>query len=75
MMANTRVSVIDPKYAAVNGSRGPEIRCCAYCIGPIKTAQEAKNSIEPMDHLEQTPASALFASLFSDRRRNSETLG
>lgn len=38
------------KYAAVKGSRGPERRCWAYWIGPIRTAHEAKNNTEPMDH-------------------------
>lgn len=51
-MANTNVKVMDPKYAAVNGSRGPERRCWIYAMGPIKTAQDAKNSKEPIDHLE-----------------------
>ncbi len=52
LMAKTRVIVMDPKYAAVKGSRGPEIRCCAYTSGPIKTAHDTKNSMEPKDHLE-----------------------
>lgn len=62
LMAKTRVIVMDPKYAAVNGSRGPEIRCCAYTRGPIKTAQDAKNSIEPIDHLKQREASVSYSS-------------
>lgn len=50
-MAKNSVSPMDVKYAAVKGSRGPERRCCAYWIGPIKMAQDAKNNTEPMDHL------------------------
>lgn len=59
-MAKTRVIVMDPKYAAVKGSRGPEIRCCAYTSGPIKTAHDAKNSIEPMDHLDLPKRISIF---------------
>ena len=50
-MAKNSVNPIDPKYAAVNGNRGPEIRCFAYVTGPMRTAQEAKNSRDPKDHL------------------------
>ena len=49
--AKYNVKAIEPKYAAVKGSRGPETRCFAYVIGPISTAHEAKNRTEPMDHL------------------------
>ena len=66
LMANTSVMVMDPKYAAVKGSRGPEMRCCAYTSGPIKTAQEAKNRIEPMDHLERREASVSHTIGFAD---------
>lgn len=51
LMAKSNVNAIEPKYAAVNGSRGPESRCWAYCTGPIKMAHEAKNSTDPIDHL------------------------
>ena len=49
--AEYNVSAIDPKYTPVKGNRGPDIRCLAYVIGPIKTAQEARNKTEPKDHL------------------------
>lgn len=55
-MAKNSVSPIEVKYVAVKGSRGPERRCCAYCIGPIKIAHEAKNNTEPMDHLQKPVA-------------------
>ena len=42
---------MEPKYAAVNGRRGPEVRCFAYAQGPIKTAQDARKKIEPNVHL------------------------
>jgi hypothetical protein len=42
---------IDPKYVAVNGSRGPEIKCVAYWYGPMRKAQEEMKSNEPTDHL------------------------
>lgn len=51
LIAKNKVDPIEPKYAAVKGSRGPEIRCLAYVTGPINTAQEAKNSKDPNDHL------------------------
>jgi len=51
LMAKNSVNAIEPKYAAEKGSRGPEIRCFAYVTGPIKTAHEAKNSIDPKVHL------------------------
>lgn len=50
-MAKNKVKPIEPKYAAVKGSLGPEIRCLAYVTGPIKTAHEAKKSTDPKDHL------------------------
>lgn len=56
LMAKNSVSPTDVKYAAVKGSRGPERRCCAYWTGPIKMAHDAKNKIEPMDHLIKTTA-------------------
>ncbi len=43
--------MIDPKYTAVKGSRGPDIRCAAYDLGPQRNAQEHKKSKEPTDHL------------------------
>ena len=46
------VRTIAPKYVAVNGSRGPDIRWTAYWYGPIMNAQEDKNSKEPTDHLD-----------------------
>ena len=45
------MSAIDPKYAAVKGSRGVDIRCWMYAVGPIMAAHEAKNKAEPRDHL------------------------
>lgn len=54
LMAKNNVSPMEPKYAAVNGSRGVEMRCWAYVTGPIRTAQDAKNSTEPMVHLDHT---------------------
>ena len=51
LIAKNKVSAMEPKYAAVKGSRGPEIRCLAYVTGPINTAHEAKNSTDPKDHL------------------------
>lgn len=59
-MAKNSVSPMEVKYAAVKGSRGPERRCRAYWMGPIKTAQDAKNNTEPMDHLENTTATVSF---------------
>lgn len=50
-IAEKRVRPIAPKYTAVKGSRGPEIRCFAYVNGPIRTAHEARNRTEPKDHL------------------------
>ena len=50
-IAEYSVSAIDPKYTPVKGNRGPEIRCLAYVIGPIRTAHEARNRTEPKDHL------------------------
>lgn len=50
-IAKNKVSAMELKYAAVKGSRDPEIRCLAYVTGPIKTAHEAKNSTDPKDHL------------------------
>ena len=49
--AENRVRKIEEKYTAVKGNRGPEIRCFAYVAGPINTAQEARNRIDPKDHL------------------------
>ena len=54
LMAKNNVNPIEPKYAAVNGSRGVEMRCWAYVTGPINTAHDAKNSTEPMVHLNNT---------------------
>ena len=54
LMAKKSVSPIDPKYAAVKGNRGPEIRCLAYVTGPMRTAHEAKNSRDPNDHLRRS---------------------
>lgn len=50
--AKYRVSAMEPKYAAVKGSRGPETRCLAYTIGPMRTAHERRKSREPTDHLD-----------------------
>ena len=46
-----RVSPIDPKYVAVKGKRGADIRCWRYVHGPIIAPQDAKNNTEPSDHL------------------------
>jgi hypothetical protein len=46
-----RVRARDPKYAAVNGRRGVDIRCFAYAMGPVMAAHEDKNKIEPKVHL------------------------
>ena len=35
----------------MKGRRGVESRCCAYAMGPIMTAHEARKSAEPRDHL------------------------
>lgn len=51
-MAENNVIPIEPKYAAVKGSRGSERRCLMYTTGPIRTAHDAKNSTEPIDHLQ-----------------------
>lgn len=51
LIAKTRVSAMEVKYAAVNGSLGVEMRCSRYVHGPIRTAHEAKNKTEPKDHL------------------------
>lgn len=40
---------MDPKYAAVKGRRGPDIKCCTYVHGPIRTAHEARKREEPND--------------------------
>lgn len=53
LIAKTRVSAMEVKYAAVNGSLGVEMRCSTYVHGPIRTAHEAKNKTEPKDHLHQ----------------------
>lgn len=53
LIAKTRVSAMEVKYAAVNGSLGVEMRCCRYVHGPIRTAHDAKNKTEPKDHLHQ----------------------
>jgi hypothetical protein len=45
-----KVSPIDPKYAAVKGRRGVDIRCWKYVHGPIMAAQDARNNTEPKDH-------------------------
>lgn len=42
---------MEPKYVAVKGRRGVDIRCCAYARGPIMAAHDAKNRAEPKDHL------------------------
>jgi hypothetical protein len=44
---------MDPKYTAVKGSLGPEIRCVAYALGPMRPAHEAKKRMEPEDQLER----------------------
>ncbi len=54
LRAKNNVSPMEPKYAAVKGSRGVDMRCWAYVIGPIKTAHDAKNSTEPIVHLNRT---------------------
>lgn len=51
---------MDPKYAAVNGRRGVDIRCCAYVIGPIMAAHDARNKAEPRDHLVYHMAKSVF---------------
>lgn len=51
LIAKKRVNPMDPKYAAVKGSRGAEIRWWTYVTGPMRTAHDAKNRAEPMDHL------------------------
>lgn len=53
LIAKTRVSAMEVKYAAVNGSLGVETRCSRYVHGPIRTAHDAKNKTEPKDHLHQ----------------------
>lgn len=53
LIAKTRVSTMEVKYAAVNGSLGVEMRCSRYVHGPIRTAHDAKNKTEPKDHLHQ----------------------
>ena len=53
-MAKYSVNAMVPKYTAVKGRRGPEIRCWAYVIGPRRTAHDVRNSNEPMDHLSQS---------------------
>lgn len=50
-IAEKRVMKMEPKYMAVKGSRGPETRCLAYVIGPIRTAHDVKNRTEPNVHL------------------------
>ena len=40
-----------PKYVAVKGNRGPDIRCIAYWYGPIRNAHEDRKSNDPTDHL------------------------
>jgi len=46
-----KVRPMEPKYVAVKGSRGVEVRCCTYVHGPIKKAHDARNSKDPNDHL------------------------
>jgi len=41
---------MEPKYVAVKGNRGVDVRCCIYVQGPIIKAHDAKNSKEPIDH-------------------------
>ena len=50
-IAKYSVKAIDPRYMAVNGSRGPDVRCFAYVTGPSMTAHDAKKRREPIDHL------------------------
>lgn len=46
-----KVRPMEPKYVAVKGSRGVEVRCCIYVQGPIIKAHDVKKSKEPNDHL------------------------
>lgn len=42
---------MEPKYAPVKGSLGPENRCWTYAVGPITAANDARNSADPRVHL------------------------
>lgn len=53
-MEKYSVSVMVPKYAAVNGSLGPEKRCVAYAMGPWRMAQDARKSTDPTVQLIKT---------------------
>ena len=59
-IAEKRVMKIEPKYMAVKGNRGPETRCLAYVIGPIRTAHDVKNKTEPNVHLKEMQSSATY---------------
>jgi hypothetical protein len=48
--AKNSVRMIAPKYAVVNGNRGPDARCRAYVMGPMMAAKDDKNRIEPTVH-------------------------
>jgi len=41
------VHTIVPKYAAVKGSLGADMRCRAYVIGPWRIAHEDRKSNDP----------------------------
>lgn len=53
-MEKYSVKAIEPKYAAVKGSRGPESKCWTYWTGPMRTANDARKSTDPTDHLVTT---------------------
>lgn len=46
-----RVRAIEPKYAAVKGSRCCDMRCLAYGIGPLSIAHDDRKRSEPTVHL------------------------
>lgn len=46
-----KVRPIDPKYVAVKGSLGVDIRCCMYVQGPNMKAHDTKNRTDPTDQL------------------------
>lgn len=66
---------MDPKYVAVKGKRGVDIRCCAYASGPIMAAHDARNRAEPKDHLWITRIISIWiANKFHERGLDTEHL-
>jgi hypothetical protein len=63
------VITIDPKYTAVKGKRGPEIRCVAYAYGPMRAAHDARKRTEPADQLCQMSATHVLEIVYTRSAR------